>query len=190
MTAVDEYQRVADEHRGVAAHFTATVEGVAPGAWDNPAPPAGWVARDVVLHLLEWFPPFLSVYGGLDLPAGPSAEGDLLGAWRHQTDALQAILDDPAHAERTLQVPNLGPMPLGQAIDRFYTTDVFLHRWDLARATGQDDTLDPAKCAEMLAGMEPMEEAMRNSGQFGPRVEVPDDADIQTRLLAFIGRSA
>ena len=29
---------------------------------------------------------------------------------------------------------------------------------------------------------------MRGSGQFGPRVEVPADADVQTRLLAFIGR--
>jgi hypothetical protein len=36
--------------------------------------------------------------------------------------------------------------------------------------------------------MEQMEEAIRSSGQFGPRVEVPPDADTQTRLLGFIGR--
>jgi hypothetical protein len=29
---------------------------------------------------------------------------------------------------------------------------------------------------------------MRSSGQYGPRVEVPGDADTQTRLLGFIGR--
>jgi hypothetical protein len=46
-------------------------------------------------------------------------------------------------------------MPLGQAIDMIYTSDVFLHRWDLARATGQDETLDPDKCAAMLEGMLP-----------------------------------
>ena len=40
----------------------------------------------------------------------------------------------------------------------------------------------------MLAGMEPIEESMRSSGQYGPRVEVPADADAQTRMLAFIGR--
>jgi uncharacterized protein (TIGR03086 family) len=66
---------------------------------------------------------------------------------------------------------------------------VFLHRWDLARATGQDETLDPDKCAEMLEGMLPMDDALRQSGHFGPRVEVPDDADVQTKLLAFIGRT-
>jgi uncharacterized protein (TIGR03086 family) len=80
-------------------------------------------------------------------------------------------------------------MPLGQAIDMIYTGDVFLHRWDLARATGQDETLDPDKCAEMFEAMLPMDDALRQSGHFGPRVDVPDDADVQTRLLAFIGRN-
>jgi hypothetical protein len=40
----------------------------------------------------------------------------------------------------------------------------------------------------MLTGMEPIETLMRDSGQFGPRVPVPDDADPQARLLGFIGR--
>ena len=43
-------------------------------------------------------------------------------------------------------------------------------------------------CADLLAGMEPIEELLRSSGQYGPRVPVPDDADVQTRLLGFIGR--
>jgi hypothetical protein len=29
---------------------------------------------------------------------------------------------------------------------------------------------------------------LRSSGQYGPRVEVPDDADEQTKLIAFMGR--
>jgi len=79
-------------------------------------------------------------------------------------------------------------MPLGHAIDRFYTSDVFLHTWDLARATGQDDRLDSEVCAAMLAEMEPLEELIRSSGQYGPAVPVPVDADPQTRLIGFIGR--
>ena len=79
-------------------------------------------------------------------------------------------------------------MPLGDAIDRFYTSDVFLHTWDLARATGQDDRMDPDFAAMLLSGMEPMEEIIRSSGEYGPRVEVPADADVQARLLGFIGR--
>lgn len=178
----------ADEHRRVAAAFTATVADTAPAAWDDPAPPEGWVARDVVRHLLEWFPAFLEGAAGITLPAGPSVDVDAVAAWRAQTDAVQALLDDPAIAGREHDLPHLGTMALGEAIDRIYTSDVFLHRWDLARATGQDETLDPRKCAEMLDGMLPMDEALRRSGHFGPRIEVPDDADAQTKLLAFIGR--
>jgi hypothetical protein len=40
----------------------------------------------------------------------------------------------------------------------------------------------------LFTGMEPMDEMLRQSGQYGPRVPVPDDADEQTKLLAFIGR--
>jgi uncharacterized protein (TIGR03086 family) len=179
---------VADEHRRIAAEFTATVEGTAPEAWDYPAPPEGWVARDVVRHLVEWFPGFLQGSVGITLAAGPSVDDDPAGAWRSQTDAVQALLDDPIIAEREHELPHLGRMPLGQAIDMIYTGDVFLHRWDLARATGQDETLDPDKCAEMLEDMLPMDDALRQSGHYGPRVDVPEDADIQTKLLAFIGR--
>jgi uncharacterized protein (TIGR03086 family) len=80
-------------------------------------------------------------------------------------------------------------MPLEQVVDMIYTADVFMHRWDLARATGQDETLDADKCAVMFEGMLPMDEMLRESGQYGPRVAVPDDADGQTKLLAFIGRT-
>ena len=179
----------AEEHRRVAGEFTATVEGVAPDAWDNPAPVDGWLARDVVGHLVEWLPAFLDGAAGITLPAGPSVADDPVGAWRTQTAAVQALLDDPEVAEREHDLPHIGTMTLEQAIDMIYTSDVFLHRWDLARATGQDETLDPEKCAVMLEGMLPMDEMLRESGQYGPRVVVPDDADVQTKLVAFIGRT-
>lgn len=179
----------ADEHRRVAGEFTVTVEGVAPDAWDNPAPVDGWVARDVVGHLVEWFPAFVEGSTGIAFPGGPSVADDPVGAWRNQTDAVQALLDDPETAEREYDFPHMGRMQLGRVIDMIYTADVFMHRWDLARATGQDETLDPQRCAVMFEGMLPMDEVLRQSGQYGPRVEVTDDADVQTKLLAFIGRT-
>jgi uncharacterized protein (TIGR03086 family) len=179
----------ADEHRRVAAAFTATVQGTPADAWDRPAPVEGWAARDVVRHLVEWFPAFLRSGTGVELPQGPDVDDDPVGAWRTHTDAVQAMLDDPAVADREHDLPHLGRMSLAQATDMIYTNDVFLHRWDLARATGQDETLDPERCAVMLEGMLPIDEVLRQSGQYGPKVEVPDDADVQTRLLAFIGRT-
>ncbi|WP_436771352.1 TIGR03086 family metal-binding protein [Yinghuangia sp. YIM S09857] len=179
----------ADEHRRVAHAFTGLVRAVPPDAWDNPAPCDGWTARDVVRHLVEWFPDFLKAGAGVDLPKGPSADDDPVAAWTVHSDGVQALLDQPDTAHRTLTNPHIGELPLDRAVDQFYTADVFLHTWDLARATGQDETLDPRKCAELLEGMLPMDEILRSSGQFGPRTNVPDDADVQTRLLAFIGRT-
>jgi uncharacterized protein (TIGR03086 family) len=179
----------ADEHRTVAGGFTDRVHGTAPEAWDNPAPCEGWVARDVVRHLVEWFPAFLKAGAGVELPTGPSVDDDPVAAWVTHRDGVQALLDDLGTAHKLLSNPHIGDIPLDQAVDRFYTADVFMHTWDLARATGQDEHLDPARCARLLDGMLPLDDVLRASGQYGPRVEVPEAADVQTRLLAFIGRA-
>jgi len=179
----------ADDYREIAGLFTEKVRGVAPDRWDDPAPCEGWVARDVVRHLVEWFPSFLRSGAEIELPAGPSVDDDPVAAWTTMSDAVQALLDDPESASRTVANPHLGEMPLDQSIDMVFTGDVFLHTWDLARATGQDETLDPERCAVMLAGMEPMDEVLRQSGHYGPKTPTAPDADVQTRLLAFIGRS-
>jgi uncharacterized protein (TIGR03086 family) len=177
----------AHRHREVAALFTDRVLGTAD--WDAPAPVAGWTARDVVVHLVEWFPAFLSAGSDVKLPAGPDPARDPVAAWLAHTDAVQAVLNDRETANRIFDHPMIpGELPLDVAIDRFYVSDVFMHTWDLARATDQDERLDPDFCAALLAGMEPMDELLRSSGQYGPKVEVPEDADVQSRMLAFIGR--
>ncbi|WP_436531470.1 TIGR03086 family metal-binding protein [Actinoplanes sp. HUAS TT8] len=176
----------AERHRQISRGFTERVQGAR--SWDTPAPVAGWDARDVVRHLVEWLPPFLAGGSDVRLPAVPSVDDDPVAAWQAHQEAVQALLDDPATAGRVLSNPHIGDVPLDRAIDQFYTTDVFMHTWDLSRATGQDDRLDPELCAQLVAGMEPMEEIIRSSGQFGPRVPVKPDADAQTRMLGFIGR--
>jgi uncharacterized protein (TIGR03086 family) len=178
--------RPAERHRQVSGLFTDRVRGTQD--WDAPTPVPGWVARDVVDHLTGWFAGFLASGAGIELPAGPPAGEDPVAAWQVRCDAVQALLDDPATGQRVLTNPHIGTLPLDRAIDQFYTADIFMHTWDLARATGQDDRLDPGFCAELLAGMEPMEDVIRSSGQFGPRVEVAADADPQARMLGFIGR--
>lgn len=178
----------ADDYRQIAGHFTDLVANVDPARWDDPAPCEGWVARDVVRHLVTWFPGFLAHGTGVELAAGPDVDTDPYAAWTAMSAQVQALLDDPASTAISYTGPP-GTYPMPQAIAQFFTSDVFLHSWDLARATGQDETLDAERCAAMLAGMEPWDEALRSSGHYGPRQPVADDADAQTRLLAFIGRT-
>lgn len=176
----------ADDHRLLAATFTDRVRGVSD--WDAPSPVAGWKARDVVRHLVEWFPSFLADGTGIALPMAPSVDDDPVAAWEQHTVAVQALLDDPATAAVTFAHPRLPRMPLPDAVAQFYTADVFMHTWDLSRATGQDDTLDADRAQAMFQGMEPMDEMLRQSGQYGPRVPVADDARWQDKLIGFIGR--
>jgi uncharacterized protein (TIGR03086 family) len=184
----DETDHAAERFRSVAAAFTDRVAGVPDGRWDDPAPCEGWVARDVVRHLVEWMPAFLASAGGPRLAVTADVDADPAGAWAELRDGLQALLDDPAIASSELSHPRAGTHRFDAAIDTFFTGDVFMHTWDLARATGQAEQLDEAMAAEMLAGMEPLDEMLRQSGQYGPRVAPPPDADATTRLMAFIGR--
>ena len=178
----------AAEHRSVAGTFADRVRGAAPEAWDQPAPVPGWTARDVVRHLVDWSPPFLESGADVHLPPGPSVDDDPVAAWQHHARAVQELLDDPATPTRAFAHPRLPEMPLSQAVSQFYTNDVFMHTWDLARATGQDDRLDEERCRVLYEGMRPLDDVLRQSGQYGPKVAVADDADWQTRLLGFIGR--
>jgi uncharacterized protein (TIGR03086 family) len=179
----------AESHARWAAEFTERVRAVPADRWDSPSPVEGWRARDVVRHLVEWLPGFLASGAGVELPPVPSVDDDPVAAWTAHRDRVQALLDDPATADRVLSNPHTGEIPLPQAVDRFYTVDIFMHTWDLARATGQDDTLDEEMCRTLYEGMLPMEPVLRSSGQFGGHVDVPPDADVQTRFLALIGRT-
>ena len=180
----------AESHARWAGVFTERVQDVPPDRWDAPSPVEGWRARDVVRHLVEWFPAFLASGAGVRLPPVPSVDDDPVAAWTVHRDSVQELLDDPGTADLVLRNPHTGEVPLPEAVERFYTADVFMHTWDLARATGQDDTLDPEKVRELYEGMKPMEDVLRASGQFGGHVDVPEDADLQTKLLALIGRRA
>lgn len=123
-----------------------------------------------------------------------TVEVDPAAAWAVVRDAIQRALDDPAVAGRIADCGPPGRMSLEAAVDMTCTPDVLVHTWDLARAAGLDEGLDPDEVRRQVAVVESLppevDEAMRRSGHYGPRVEVADGADAQARLLAFTGRTA
>lgn len=174
----------AQRHAHDAARFTELTESASAADWARPSPVDGWTALDVVKHLVEWPRAFLGG-AGITLPA-LAVEGDPAGAWKQHVADIQAIVDDPAG--RVLSNPHTGDRPVDEAIDQFYTNDIWMHSWDLAKALGREPDLGEERCAATLAGMEPMAELLRESGQFGPAVPVPGDASAQDRLIGFLGR--
>ena len=124
----------------------------------------------------------------IDLPRRDPASTDPAIDWTAFDRGMREVVARPDLASASFAHPMAGTMPLGSAIDMLVTPDVFMHSWDLARASGQSITLDADYSAGLLAGMEGIEEVLRSSGHYGPRVTVADDADVTTRLMAFIGR--
>jgi uncharacterized protein (TIGR03086 family) len=66
--------------------------------------------------------------------------------------------------------------------------DHLVHAWDLARAIGADRTLDTDAVTAVHEWFASMETVYRDTGVIGPRVEIPAEADLQTQLLAMMGR--
>jgi uncharacterized protein (TIGR03086 family) len=179
---------ISERYDRIAGQFTERVRAVPADAWDNAAPCDGWTARDVVRHLVEWPQQFFAGTWDLHFPAGLSVEADPVAAWEGVGGTIGAALADPATAalERDSR---MGRRRLDDTVDMILTGDVLIHTWDLSRAAGLDEALDSEGVQRIAAGMAAVDEEMlRGSGQFGPRVEVADDADEQTKLLAFTGR--
>ena len=178
------------DSRALRAHHAAVHRSrprVPADAWGDPSPCAGWTARDVVGHLTSWISEFFGAQG-VAFPAAPTVEDDPVAAWEAVRTTIGDALADPSLSARPVATP-FSTRSLAETVDMIVTGDVFTHTWDLARATGQDETLDPDQVRRMLAATGAMpEEVLRADGMFGPAIEVPDDADDQTKLLAYLGR--
>ena len=99
--ASERYARIADQ-------FTRRVEAVPPGAWDAPAPCEGWVARDVVGHLVDWIPGLLVEGWGLQPPAHPAVQDDPAGALGAHRGEPRVAQHPEVLGDRGLADPELG----------------------------------------------------------------------------------
>ncbi|GAA3107149.1 TIGR03086 family metal-binding protein [Streptosporangium carneum] len=184
---------VAARYRIRADIFAAKVTAVRPGQWSSPSPCEGWTARDVVGHIVDMHAAMLRPLGGSLSPA-PVVEEDPLAAFAAARADVEALLADPATAARQVDTP-AGRLSVELHVDQVVSADMVLHGWDLARATGQDDTIDPAELEAMWPDVQRIPDEMRVPGAFGPgivvfgpEVEVPDDAPLQHRVLGLLGR--
>ncbi|WP_344217755.1 TIGR03086 family metal-binding protein [Kribbella sancticallisti] len=188
---------IAERYRRRADAFEEKVAAVRAEQWGNQSPCAEWKARDVVGHIVDMHGVMLRPVGRA-LDAELSVQDDPLAAFRGARAAVEAVLDDPGLAEAECDTP-AGKMTVADHIDQVVSDDLVLHGWDLARATGQDETMDASDVERIWASTSaiPAEvvEQYRTPGAFGPGIEVfgpevpvPAEAPLQDRLLGFIGR--
>jgi uncharacterized protein (TIGR03086 family) len=185
--ATRDESEVAARYRRRADIFEQKVAAVQPDRWGNQSPCTEWNARDVVRHIVFMHGIMIQPLGR-SLSAAPTVDDNPLAAFKAARTDVEAVLADPALAG-TEAGGHFGTMTVEQSIDNVISMDMVLHGWDLAKATGQDATMDPDEVARSMASPPSVpEEVLRSPGVMGPIVPVPEDAPIQDRLLGFLGR--
>jgi uncharacterized protein (TIGR03086 family) len=170
-------------HREFASRISAVRD------WDAPTPDTEWSVRDLVAHVVEeqqWVPHLLAGRSLAQARASIESLRDDLAeewalyslaaaaAWRNTPrDALVQLAHDTVTVEDYL---------------REQVADVTIHTWDLARATGADESLDDELVRAVWTVFEPQKDTLEASGLFASPVPIDDDAPLQDRLLAVTGR--
>ncbi len=180
--------RISQRYDKLSSAFGALVTAVPDDHWDAPTPCEDWTVLDLVQHIVDSHRVFLG-FIGRELPEGPPVDDRPAEAFTIARRTVLDRLEDPLTAAQTYE-GRLGTRTFEWAVDNFLSFDLVVHGWDLARATGQDETIAPDELARARADAEEWGEMARAPGVFGPPLDPPDGADEQTRLLAFLGRRA
>ena len=167
------------------------VAGVRPDQLGQPTPCRDWDVRLLLNHIIGGNHMFAEVArggrvdatGDMDDYTRPDPGTNYLAS----ADAVLAAWAEPGAMERRVHMP-FGDIPASAAVS-IHFLDVVVHGWDLARATGQDTTIEPDLAAEALDishGL--LSPELRETGVFGPEVPASADDPLHDRLVAFMGR--
>ncbi|MEV4621524.1 TIGR03086 family metal-binding protein [Asanoa sp. NPDC049573] len=173
---------------GAAGHTARVVGGVRPAQLGRPTPCGDWDVRTLVNHLLQ-------VGSALALAGrGGPVPSELWNADLFGDDYAARFDADRARAAAGWATPPAAPITLGTyemppaAVASMLTTDLTIHGWDLARATGQDYEPDPTAVDLTARFMTEMAEQGRAMGIFAPPVPVDPGAGPFAAVLAVSGR--
>ncbi len=183
-----------DRYRRALDGFGAVVAATPRDRWDDPSPCTEWSARDVAGHLIAVVHAIVATIDGRRAPMHPMrdpgrhAGEDPASVWSKAVDAFVAAVADPNVVNRIVPTWR-GEVTVDDMIG-YGVADVTIHTWDLARAVGGDDRLDPDLVEASIRELEPLVDSMRERNAVGAAIAVADDAVAQERLLALMGRAS
>lgn len=158
-----------------------------------PTPCRSWTVRTLVNHVVDELYQFSFVVGGgKRRQLGDDVLGDdWAGTYRVAADALLSAWRQPGALDRPHRLPG-GELPATWAVGQ-HITEVVIHGWDIATATGQPTDLDAELGRYALAWqVENVRAEFRGDEaaghHIGPEVTVADEAPLYDRLAAFAGR--
>ncbi|ANS31859.1 hypothetical protein R1CP_36265 (plasmid) [Rhodococcus opacus] len=171
----------------VAQDFTDRLLGCPQDRWNSASPCPGWTAWDVAAHVVGNHRRACAGLRGNDYRV-PTAGEDVVAAWLDATAGVQASPESEATAQQVLGA-EFGYLPFEHFVRRMACADTLIHTWDFARATGQDEHLDPEAVELARTFLVAEDDRIRLPHAFGAKVAPTDNADAQTQLLNFLGRA-
>ena len=141
-----------------------------------------WDLRTLLNHMLETQRYFIASAKGQEASPPSPAPPSLIGK-QPANDFAQAR-DELLDAYADDQVLEKRAMGLGIAF-----SDMLIHGWDVARTTGADDTMPPGLAQAAYDTIHGKFNDEQRKGMFKPEIPVDSNADAQTKLLAYAGRS-
>lgn len=171
-------------------HGASIIADLRPADFAAATPCAGWDVRALLNHLLGEAQMMTGVNDGL---ASSEDHDDIVGDGSDVLAAWDSIAERNVRSWRRSGLEGdrayfYGTFPATAGIV-INLSEVLVHTWDLARATGQPFTMDADLAAPVygLYSAVPLD-GMRSNGVFGPEVEVQDGAPVTDRLLGLLGR--
>jgi uncharacterized protein (TIGR03086 family) len=175
-----------------SAEFERVVRQLPTDSWDLPTPSEVSV-RELVLHVVVGNRLTAMLLAGVDRDAARAGlAGDQLGH-----DPVAAVVESARQQREAFAEVVPGQLVAGPRGDiaadaflRFRLVDLVVHAWDLLRAAGLDETLDPQVVDRLLEVVEPHLDEMLDFGAYGrgPSGTLPSDAPPQQHLLDVFGR--
>jgi len=158
--------------------------------WAGATPCTEWTVSDVVRHIVASNNGFAEAVGGKPRPAADEpalADTDLLAAFRDSGAALVEAFSQPGALERIVAIP-VGQVPGAVAL-HLRLTELLVHGWDVATATGQQAEFpDDLAEAELTFSRGMLDKLPPDRVPFAPPQPVARDAPAIQRLVAFLGR--
>ncbi len=198
MTEKETFIRADEELKKVVDH-------IKDDQWDMPMPPdfpnnRNYTLRDIIKYQAydeAWIPAMMEgktieevgkeTFGepfGVEL-LGENPKEDLSGLIQKAIAAVRE-LDNADLDERTVHY-SYGDYPAREALLHAVTFRG-LRVYDLSKALGLPTEMAPDLVEGLWENLGPHAEEWRAMGVYGPKIDVPDDAPLQDRLLGLTGR--
>lgn len=179
-------------HAG-AAYAQARIHGIGAAPPDTPTPCADWPLRSLVDHLVAVVDRTARGLSGekvagleTDPALAPSAPWPAGDAFAEAAERLRRAAADPAAWNTVVDAPFPGTP--GDVALSLALTDMLVHGWDIARATGQDEEMPEAVAGQVLEFTRLALPGDARAGYFDPEVQVGPEATNTRQLVAFLGR--